>query len=79
MTETTQKSFLARKSFPMDTRNQFEPLENVVEEQSNNNDLNMAEETTNNLRNSRTITAQKYDEKLPTSTDPAAYKFIHLM
>ena len=41
----------ARKSFTIDTRNHFQPLENVIKAQSNNNELNMAQETTNNLRN----------------------------
>ena len=31
----------------------------------------MAQETTNNPRNDPTMSAQKYDEKLPSSTDPA--------
>ena len=47
------KSCITRKSFTIDTRNQFQPLENVVEKQSN-----MAQETINNLRNERTNTAE---------------------
>ena len=38
----------ARKSFTIETRNQFQLLENVIEEQLNNNELNMVQETTNN-------------------------------
>ena len=38
----------AQKSFTIDTRNQFQPLENVIEDQSNKNELNMSQETTNN-------------------------------
>ena len=45
----------ARKSFKIDTRNQFQPLENVFKEQSNNNELNMAQETTNNPRKDPTM------------------------
>ena len=33
------------------TRNQFQPLENIIEEQLSNNELNMAHETNNNPRN----------------------------
>ena len=36
----------------------------------------MAQETTNNPRNDRTITAENSDEKLPSSTDPAANNFV---
>ena len=36
----------ARKRFTIETRMQFQ--ENVIEEQLNNNELNMARETTNN-------------------------------
>ena len=59
----------ARKSFTIETRNQFQPLENVIEEQLNNNELNMAHETTNNPRNEPTLSAKKSVEKLPSSTD----------
>ena len=45
------KNHDARKSLTIDTRNQFQPLENVIEEQPNNNELKMAQETTKNLRN----------------------------
>ena len=41
------KSRDALKSFTFDRRNQFQLPENVTEEQSNNNELNMAQETTN--------------------------------
>ena len=49
----------ARKSFTIGTMNQFQPLENVIEEQSNNNELNMAQETTNNPRNNTTMATEK--------------------
>ena len=48
----------ARKSFTIKTRNQFKTLENVIEEQSNNNELNMVHET-NSPRNDPTMTAEK--------------------
>ena len=66
----------ARKSFTIETRNQFQPLENVIEEQLNNNELNMAHETTNNPRNEHTLSAKKSVEKLPSSTDPADNNFV---
>ena len=66
----------ARKSFTIDTRNQFQPLENVIEGQSNNNELNMVQETTNNPRNDPTMSAEKSVEKLPSSTDPADNNFV---
>ena len=36
----------------------------------------MAQETTNNLWNDCTIRAEKFDEKLPASTDRSANKFV---
>ena len=66
----------ARKSFTIETRNQFQPLENVIEEQMNNNELNMVQETTNNLRNEPTLSAKKSFEKLPSSKDPADNNFV---
>ena len=66
----------AHKSFTIDTRNQFQPLENVIEEQSNNNELNMAQEATNNPRNDPTMSGEKSVEKLPSSTDPADNNFV---
>ena len=53
--------------------------ENVTEELSNNNELNMAQEATNNPQNYPTMTAEKSVEKLPTpSTDPANNKFCFI-
>ena len=66
----------ARKSFTIEIRNQFQPLENLIEEQLNNNELNMAHETTNNPRNEPTLSAKKSVEKLPSSTDPADNNFF---
>ena len=66
----------ARKSFTIEIRNQFQPLENLIEEQLNNNELNMAHETTNNPRNEPTLSAKKSVEKLPSSTDPADNNFV---
>ena len=66
----------ACKSFTIDSRNQFRPLENVIEEKLNNNELNMAQETTNNPQNDPTMTAKKSVEKLPSSTDPADNNFV---
>ena len=65
----------ARKSFTIETRNQFKPLENQIEEQSNNNELNVAHKT-NNPRNDPTMTAGKSVEKLPSSTDPVDNNFV---
>ena len=65
----------ARKSFTTETRNQFKPLENVIKEQSNNNELNMVHET-NNPRDDPTMTAEKSVKKLPSSTDPANNNFV---
>ena len=48
----------ARKNFTIKIRNQFKPLENVIEEQSNSNELNMTQQT-NNPRNDPTMTAKK--------------------
>ena len=48
----------ASKSFTIETRNQFQPLENIIEEQLNNNELNMAHETTKNPRNEPTLSAK---------------------
>ena len=59
-----------------ETRNQFQPMENVIEEQLNNNELNMGHETTNNPRNEHTLSAKKSLEKLPPSTDPADNNFV---
>ena len=69
----------ARKSFMIDRNNQFQSLENVIEEQSNNNELNMAQETTNNPQNNPTMTAEKSVEKLPSSTDFPTIILFHLM
>ena len=66
----------ARKSFTIETRNQFQPLENVTEEQLNNNELNMVHETTNNSRTDPTLSAKKSVEKLTSSTDPADNNFV---
>ena len=54
----------AGKSFTIETKNQFKPLENVIEEQSNNNELNVVHET-NNPRSETTMTAKKSVEKYP--------------
>ena len=62
------------KCFTIDTRNQFQSLQNVIEEQSNNNELNMVQETTNNPRNDPTMTAEKSIVELPSSTNPADKK-----
>ena len=72
---TTLKNRDARKSFTIETRNQFKPLENVIEEQSNNSELNMPHET-NNPRNDPTMTAENSVEKLPSRTDPADNNFV---
>ena len=66
----------ARKSFTIETRNQFQ--ENVIEERLNNNELNMAQETTNNTRNKPTLSAKKFIEKLPAQTFSRTILF-HLM
>ena len=58
-----------------ETSNQFKFLENVLKEQSNNNELNMVHET-NNPRNDPTMTAEKSVEKLPSSTEPADNNFV---
>ena len=60
----------ARKSFTIETRNQFQPLENITEEQLNNNELNMAHETANNPRNEPHLQAKK------SSSDPADNNFV---
>ena len=52
----------ACKRFMIDARNQFQPLENEIEGQSNNNELNMAQQTINNSRSDRTMTAEKSNE-----------------
>ena len=54
---------------------QLQPLENVTEGQSNNSKLKMAQEA-NNPRNDRTMTAEKSNEKLPSSTDTADNNFV---
>ena len=61
------KNHDARKSLTIDTRNQFQPLENVIEEQPNNNELKMAQKTTKNLRNDPTISS---------GTDPSHNNFV---
>ena len=66
----------ARKSFTIETRNQLQPLENVIEEQLNRNELNMAHETTNNPRNKPTLSTKKSVKKLPSSTNPADNNFV---
>ena len=66
----------ARKSFTIDTRNQFQALENVIEEQLSRNDLNMAQETTNNPRNNPTLSAKRSVEELPSSSDLADNNFV---
>ena len=66
----------ASKSFTIDARNQFQPLENVIEEQSSNNELNMTRETSNSPGNNSIKTAKKSGEKLPSSTDPTDNNFI---
>ena len=79
MTETTQTCFLrcmnkATIGSPLDTT--FPPLENVIEEQSSNNELSMVQETTNNRLNDPSMTADKSVKKLPSSTDPADNNFV---
>ena len=59
---------------PLDTT--FPPLENVIEEQSSNNELSMVQETTNNPLNDPSMTADKSVKKLPSSTDPADNNFV---
>ena len=70
------KNHDARKSLTIDTRNQFQPLENVIEEQPNNNELKMAQETTKNLRNDPTMSAEKSVEKISSGTDPSHNNFV---
>ena len=48
----------------------------LTQEQSNDNELNMAQETTNNPQKDLTMTAEKSVEKLPSSTDPADNNFV---
>ena len=59
---------------PLDTT--FPPLENVIEEQSSNNELSMVQETTNNPLNDPSMTDDKSVKKLPSSTDPADNNFV---
>ena len=66
----------ARKSFTIDTSNQFQALENVIEEQLSRNELNMAQETTNNPRNNPTLSAKRSVEELPSSSDLADNNFV---
>ena len=66
----------ASKRFMIDARNQFQPLENKIEGQSNNNELNMAQQTINNSRSDRTMTAEKSNENLPSSMDSADNNFV---
>ena len=49
-------------NYMIGTRNQFQPIENAIVEQSNNNELNMAQETTNNPANDPTMSAEKSAE-----------------
>ena len=49
-------------NYMIGTRNQFQLLENAIVEQSNNNELNMAQETTNNPANDPTMSAEKSAE-----------------
>ena len=64
----SNKNHDARQSFTIDTRNLSQPLQNVIEGQSNNNGLNMVQERTNNPQNDRTMAAKNSNEKLPSST-----------
>ena len=48
----------------------------LTQEQSNDNELNMAQETTNSPRKDLTMTAEKSVEKLPSGTDPADNNFV---
>ena len=66
----------ASKSFTIETRNQFQPMESVIEEQLNSNELNMVHETTSNPRNEPTLSAKKSVEKLASSTDSANNNFV---
>ena len=50
------KNHDAPKNFKIDTRNQFQSPENEIQGQSNNKELNIALETTNNSRNDHTMT-----------------------
>ena len=59
----------------LETKSQFKSLKNVIEEQSNSNELNKADET-NNPRNDPTMTTEKSVEKLPSSIDPADNNFV---
>ena len=59
----------------LETKSQFKSLKNVIEEQSNSNELNKAHET-NNLRNDPTMTTEKSVVKLPSSIDPADNNFV---
>ena len=79
MAETTQTCFLrcinkATIGSPLDTT--FQPLENVTEEQSSNNELSMVQETNNNPLNDPSMTADKSVKKLPSSTDPDDNNFV---
>ena len=67
----------SHKNFTIDTRNQFQPLENVTEEQPNNNELNMAQDTTNNSRNEPTMTAKKSVEKYHKAQTLATIILFH--
>ena len=73
------KNYDARKGFTTDTKNQFQSLENVIEEQSNNIELNMAKETTSNTQNDPTMAVEKTAEKLPSIIDSPKIILFHLM
>ena len=68
----------ARKNrgFTIDTKNQFQSLENENKGHLNNNELNMTQQTNNNLRDNRTMTAKNSNEIFPSRTDPANNNFV---
>ena len=73
------KNLDVRKSFTINTWNQFQPLENVIEANSNNIELNMAQKTTNNPQNDPTITAEKLMKSYHQAQTLPTVILCHLM
>ena len=68
-------------NYMIGTRNQFQLLENAIVEQSNNNELNMAQETTNNPAKQTTLLCRPknlLNSNHQAQTLPTIYLF-HLM
>ena len=73
------KNHNTRKSFAIDTRNKLQSLEIEIARQSNNKELNIAQDTTNDPRIDHTMTTEKCNKKYYQAQILPTTILFHLM